>query len=155
MAVRFRVDTQGLQHSEAGFSLIISLIMLVILTLLAVSAIKMSNVNLRSVGNTQFQNEATAAAQQAIEGVMGNVANFYTPVSSTTTITSNNTTYTVALSAPACQKSVLAAGTSVFNSAVNDTYWDIQAVVSEARTGASMTIHQGVRVRLPPSALCP
>jgi Ca2+/Na+ antiporter len=55
---------------QDGIALIVSLIMLVVLTLLVVSAIRSSNVNLRVAGNMQRQAESTAAAQQAIEQVI-------------------------------------------------------------------------------------
>ena len=138
---------------QHGSSLLLSLIMLVVLTLLVVSAIRMSNANLKTVGNMQVKNEAVAAAQQAIEQqVMGNVSNFYTPVDQPITING----YTGTISAPVCLKMVPVSGYSVdFSaSAPKDTYWDIKAVVTDTRTGASATLHQGARVRLDSTATC-
>lgn len=92
------------QYRQNGATLITALIMLVVLTLLVVSAIRSSNTNLRIVGNMQAQEEAVAAAQQAIETVIS--SNFTAnPVSSVTNIDVNHETYAVNLSTPACSGS--------------------------------------------------
>lgn len=56
---------------QVGQTLIVALVMLVVLTLLVVSAIRAGNTNLRIVGNMQLQEEVSAAARQATEQVMG------------------------------------------------------------------------------------
>ncbi len=145
---------------QRGAVLFMGLVLLVAMTLLAVSAIRVSNSSLKVVGNMQAQSEATAAAQQAIDGIMASVNNFYTPVASTATIDTNNdgsTDYSVAVSAPVCLKMVAAEGYSAefAASAPKDTYWDVQAVATATATGVSVTINQGVRVRLASTAVCP
>jgi len=55
---------------QRGATLVVALIMLVLLTLFAVSAMNTSIVNLKVVGNMQSRSEALAAAQQAIETVL-------------------------------------------------------------------------------------
>jgi hypothetical protein len=113
----------------------------------------MSSSNLKTVGNMQFKNEAVAAAQQAIEQqVMGDVSNFYTPVDQPISING----YTGTIFAPVCLKMVAVAGYSLdfAASAPKDTYWDIKAVVTDTRTGASATLHQGARVRMDSTATC-
>jgi Tfp pilus assembly protein PilX len=57
-------------RSQRGAVLLIVLIMLVLLTLFAVSALNTGTTNLKVVGNMQARNEATNAAQQAIETVL-------------------------------------------------------------------------------------
>ena len=52
---------------QRGTTLVIALIMLVLLTLFAVSSMNTATTNLRVVGNMQTKNEALNAAQQAIE----------------------------------------------------------------------------------------
>lgn len=138
---------------QKGSSLLLSLVMLVVLTLLVVSAIRMSNSNLKTVGNMQVRNEAAAAAQQAIEQqVMSDVGNFYTLVDQAIAING----YTGTIFAPVCLKMVAITGYSVdfAASAPKDTYWDIKAVVTDTRTGASATVHQGVKVRMDSTATC-
>jgi len=55
---------------QQGITLIVSLIMLVVVTLLAVYAIRASNTNLRIAGNSQVQAEAEAATDVAIAQVI-------------------------------------------------------------------------------------
>src|SRR5665647_3788905 len=62
---------------QRGSTLLVALIMLVLLTLVAVSAINTASSSIQIVGNAQYREEATAAAQQAIENVISN-ANFQT-----------------------------------------------------------------------------
>lgn len=144
---------------QRGMSLLVSLIMLVALMLLVVSAIRMSNAHLRTVSNMQAQNEAAGAAQQAIEQIVGDVGNFYTPVAKTIAIDINGdgtADFTVSVSAPTCLRMAAVPGYSVdfSESAPKETFWDIRAVVTDGRTGASVTVHQGVKVRMASSATC-
>lgn len=57
-------------HSQRGATLLVALIMLVLLTLFAISALRTSTTNLKVVGNMQARTEALNAAQQAIENVI-------------------------------------------------------------------------------------
>lgn len=61
---------------ERGFVLAIALVMLVILTMLVVSAWRFGNTSLKVAGNMQVKEEAVAAAQQVTEQVIS--ANFTT-----------------------------------------------------------------------------
>ncbi|MCY0854928.1 hypothetical protein [Cupriavidus sp. D39] len=145
---------------EAGVSLLVGLVMLVVLSLLAVSAVRLGNLNLRIVGNQQVKNEATAAARQAIEKVMGTVSSFATPIAQSFSIDINNdgvADYTVQTAAPVCLQMVAADGYSVdfAASAPQDTYWDISAVATDNRTGTTVTVHQGAKVRMASTATCP
>ena len=56
-------------HREKGAVLVISLLMLIVLTLLAVSAINTGTINLRVAGNMQAQTRVELATRQAIEGL--------------------------------------------------------------------------------------
>lgn len=53
-------------HRQRGATLIVSLIMLVLITLLAVSSFSLGKGNMQIVGNMQQRNQAFAAAQQAV-----------------------------------------------------------------------------------------
>lgn len=55
------------RRAQSGITLVVSLIMLIVLTLLVVSAIRFGNINLRIAGNAQTQAEAEAATQVAVE----------------------------------------------------------------------------------------
>jgi len=93
---------------QRGSTLVIGLVMLVVLTMLVLSAIRSSNANMRIVGNMQMQEETAAASQQAIEQVLS--ANFtVSPVSQVVAVDINNdgtTDYTANVSAPVCTGSL-------------------------------------------------
>jgi Tfp pilus assembly protein PilX len=61
--------THEIRH-QRGTTLIVALIMLVLLTLFAVSSFNTANTNLKVVGNMQQKTEALNAAQAAIENVI-------------------------------------------------------------------------------------
>jgi Tfp pilus assembly protein PilX len=93
-------------RGQSGATLLVSMIFLVVLTLMVVSAVKVTNVNTKLVGNMQTEKEANAAAMQAIETT---ISTDFTamPAASTTAVDINNSgqtgsTYTVAVPAPAC-----------------------------------------------------
>lgn len=141
---------------QRGSVLVVGLIMLVLLTLMAVSAINNTTANVQVVGNAQFRDEAAAAAQQAIENAISTAAFVTTPpVAQTIDVNGDGTAdYTVTFSpAPACQ-SYRAVDTSdagvptVCKGEITTCYWtiwDISAVVNDTTTGASVTVHQGIR----------
>jgi PilX N-terminal len=52
---------------QNGITLVMSLIMLMVLTLLVVSAVRFGNINLKISGNAQTETEASAATQVGIE----------------------------------------------------------------------------------------
>lgn len=148
------------QHRQRGATLLVGLIILVVLTLLAVSAIRSSSLNLRIVGNMQFKSEAEAAAQQAIEQVMSSSAIFYTPTAQSIAVDINHdgtTDYTVSIGAPSCLKMATASGYSALfaASAPQDTYWDVKSTVTDSRSGSKIIVHQGVKVRLSAGVTCP
>jgi Tfp pilus assembly protein PilX len=61
--------TSGIRR-QRGTTLIVALIMLVLMTLFAVSSFNTANTNLKVVGNMQQKNEALNAAQAAVESVI-------------------------------------------------------------------------------------
>lgn len=97
---------QHLKLKQEGGALVVSLIMLVVLTMLVISAIMSSNANLQITGNMQMKDEASAAAQQAIEQVIdiSNPVDFTTIVNANQTINVNTgmATYAVVVEKPAC-----------------------------------------------------
>lgn len=62
------------RRNQTGITLVVSLIMLIVLTLLVVSAIRFGNINLKIAGNAQTEAEATAATQVALEKTLQQVA---------------------------------------------------------------------------------
>ena len=90
---------------QGGATLLVSLIMLVVLTLFAISALNLSSTNLNIVGNMQARMEAQAAGQQAIEQVMSSAANFLIPAAQNIAVDINNdgtTDFTANVDKPNC-----------------------------------------------------
>lgn len=171
-------------HFQTGATLITALVMLVVLTLLVLSALRSSTTNLRIVGNMQFQQEAVAAAQQATEQLISSSYFTVSPAASSVSIDINKdgtNDYTANISAPICSGStpltnatpnlpnecissgqaqntgvVFASGVAANNS-MSWCYaqqWDIQTSVSDTRTGASSSMHQGVSLNVPVGTNC-
>lgn len=169
---------------QSGATLVVSLIMLVVLTLLVVSAMRSSNTSLRVIGNMQLKTEVAAAAQQAIEQVIS--TDFVTdPIAQEITVNTGAATYTVAAAKPKCvstrpiineelnietnpldqyclngnpngQYIQGADGTNVNKSpsACSAQLWDIEATATDEDSGATVTIHQGVARRVELGTSC-
>ena len=139
---------------QRGATLIITLIMLVILTLFAVTGFNLSSVNLKVVGNFQQQKAMEAVAQQAIEQIISTATPFsLTPTASTVCVNGSGGGctggYMVAVSAPQCHYTTTAQGYTkkVGELTPEDTDWEIRAQVSDP-LGAQAAIVQGVGIRL-------
>lgn len=142
---------------QQGSTLLVSLIMLVLLTLIAVSAIQSTTSSLQVVGNAQFREEATAAAQDAIEEVVSNTSFMSSPPATKNVDINNDGTpeYTVRFTpAPSCSvfKPVDTTQTGLpvecygsIGSLCYWTTWDVTAAVTDTTTGANISVHQGVR----------
>ena len=154
-------------REQRGATLIVGLIMLVLITLMMVTAFMMSSTNLKAVGNMQARDEAIAAANVAIERVVS--SDFTTaPVASTESVNIDNDgaiEYTVAVARPTCIKSV---GITTLPASDPDatmctvgsggaplcyeTTWEISATVSPtgaaAATGVAATVKQGISKRV-------
>jgi hypothetical protein len=92
------------RHGQRGISLLLGMIMLVLLTLLALSAFQASNVNLRIAGNMQVRQEIQSAAQTAIENVLSSPSFVDTSIPvPPATVALNGASYTVDFTpAPSC-----------------------------------------------------
>ena len=154
--------------SQRGVTLLISLIMLLILTLFAVTMIRMSNTNVMIVGNLQTQRALEAIAEQAIETDL-NSANFYNDQINGTNCWASNAQsatfgsgscfagasvngYSVTLYKPKCLYTQKSSGYSaISNVAPDDDFFEVTAVATDPTTGtqATVTIVQGVKVTLP------
>lgn len=95
-----------IKRRQAGATLVVALVMLVLMTLLAVSAINLGTGNLKMVGNMQYQQEASSAAQAAVNQVLSKASYLTQPASTPNemTVHVNGHDYTVQLSRP-CLKS--------------------------------------------------
>lgn len=66
-------------HRQQGITLIMALVMLVLLTLLALTSFNLAGSNLQIVSNMQQHDEAVAAAREVIEETISNTRFFETP----------------------------------------------------------------------------
>ena len=94
------------RNPQSGMTLVIALVMLVVLTLLVVSAVRFGNINLRIAGNVQTETEAAAAAQVAVESTIATMAaspNISSIASQpSVTVSTGGQSYQVAVTAPGC-----------------------------------------------------
>lgn len=136
----------GYSH-QRGSVLFVSLVMLVMLTLVVVNAINISGVNLKIVGNMQHRAATEAAAQRAVEQVLGSAGNFYSPTAAVSVAAPSGMTVSVS------NRTCLAYGPAPGYSAISgmspeDTQWDLRVTVTDGVTGSSTTMSQGVRIRM-------
>jgi Tfp pilus assembly protein PilX len=158
---------RGFQSRQGGAVLLIALIMLVVLTLFAITAIRTGNIGFKVVGNQQAQKLMEASAQEAIEQVISSLGNFdpVTIVPSSTTVAQRvcvNGSVPVAIPPATCASGTqvdvapvrcIASTRSQFDSltqpmATYDNVWEIVATVTDSATGAKATYHQGVKIRM-------
>lgn len=149
------------RRPQEGVTLIITLVMLVMLTLFAVSAIRLANVNLRIVGNYQWQKEMESLTDSAIEQVASAAANFgLTPadqdickdgrVVATGSCSLLLNPKIGSLRAPRCLSSQVATGyTGNIDDPLTpmDNSWEITATATDSWSGAKVTITRGFSVR--------
>ena len=166
------------RRGQRGVTLVVGLIMLILITLMVTAAFTLSTSNLKSVGNMQFRNESIAAANKAIEQMVG--ADFPTgflsvPAAQTITFDINNdgtTDYSVAVAQPACIQAAQVVGSVASNACSGirggalagcpapnwSTLWDVTASVKDAVSGSDVTVRQGVRMEVTDvqrTAVCP
>jgi Tfp pilus assembly protein PilX len=160
--VRFNVMNRTFipVSQQRGISLVMSLIMLVVLTMIAISATYSTSSSIRIVGNMQMQDEALTAAQAAIDKKLSSLNTFTTPASADIEIDVNRdgaTDYTVTVAAPVCMSSKPKSGYSatMASSAPQQTTWDMSATVVNTSTGARVQVNQGVRIDMLPYQGCP
>lgn len=132
---------------QRGATLLVSLIMLVVLTLFAVTGFNLSSVNLKIAGNFQQQRYVESVVQQEIDRVISTSTIFNAPVAPPA-VTIDGVTVNIA--APACNYFATATGyTKIVGSLVpEDTEWELRATGTDTLGGAKAAITQGVRARL-------
>jgi hypothetical protein len=152
------------RQGQRGATLIVALIMLVLMTLVLVSGFSLSTSNLKSVGNMQMREESVAAANRALEVVIGSSFTDAPQAQEIEVdINSDGTNdYTVAVALPVCTRVALASAGGVTQWGVTAslggagggggatwyTDWDLDATVTDDSSGAKVRVRQGVRVLL-------
>ena len=149
------------QQSQRGAALIVGLIMLVLVTVMLISALVMSTSGFRSVSNMQFREEAIAAANRAIDQVISSPF-MLTPEAETISVDIDNDgdeDYSVDIDEPVCISATEAFGADPSSLQVSpaltvsstwNTVWDIRATVNadENAGGAAIVVRAGVRALL-------
>ena len=150
-------------------TIFVSMILLLLITLMVITAYSLSTTNLRAVGNVQAREEAIAAANAIIEKTIS--VNFWEitvasdPPEEVDINADGVTDYFVELAAPRCVRvfpinrttsaSVTLPGMSA--SEAWNTVWELDATASQPTTGARVRVIQGIRTILKTSlkdALC-
>jgi Tfp pilus assembly protein PilX len=165
-----------MKSRQEGVTLFVALVLLVIVTLLAVSSFRVSNTNLKVVASMQGKGESVAAAQAAIENVISTAAFAENPqlvasLPHTVDITGMGDpkfVYNVSLNPPPkCLKArptnpaeldinkpedrpcfgTALVGQANLATSCAETVWEITAVTTDAVTQAQTTVRQGVSMR--------
>lgn len=146
---------------QQGAILIIGIIMLMVLTLFAVAAMNLANINLQIVGNFQWQRQNEILTETAIEQLLSDGNNFST--TTTARVVCSNSTIAIAggcpsgttevgtINAPLCSSYRAAEGyTKKLGELVpEDSDWIIRASVNDSGTsGATVTIVRGISARM-------
>lgn len=160
------MELNPLRRCQRGVVLLVSLIMLIVMTLLATSAIRMATVNLRTINNLQARAEAMTAAQAALDRVMD--TNFTDNINGTQQTLSiaidASKSYNVAIARPCIaqvnpiknidldisktedQKCFDALSNPW--SACSQTVWQVSATVNDGWFGANIGIVQGTGIKM-------
>ena len=155
---------------ERGAALVIGLIMLVLITLMLITALNLGTTNYRAMTNMQFRSEAVSAANKAIEQVISTPFTA-APAAEAINVDIDNdadTDYIVNVAVPQCLSSTPAFGSdpsslslpaSMTASSTWNTVWDLDATAADtAQSGTNVRVRAGVRVLLSEAekaAVCP
>ena len=164
---------------QKGATLLIGLIMLVLLTLMAITSFNLGKSNLQIVGNLQFRNETVRAAEEAVEAAISKPDSVTIASTSTVDVNADGTpdvSVTVTptlLQAHVKKNSALdlsdpgqlgctlgqaqafgVVGAATGNSLCASTLYDLRVVAREAATNTSVELHQGVSVQVPADTVC-
>ena len=158
---------------QRGAALVVGLIMLVLITLMLVTALNLGTTNFRAMTNMQFRSEAIAAANKAIEQVISSPFTAAPAAEAINVDLDNNAVndYVVQIAVPQCVSATQAFGAdpsslslpvSMSASSTWNTVWDVDASIDGADpanvSGTAMRVHAGVRVLLSEAekdAVCP
>jgi hypothetical protein len=155
---------------ERGAALVVGMIMLVLITLMLITALNLGTTNYRAMTNMQFRAEAVSAANKAIEQVISTPFTV-APAAEDIDVDIDNDAdmdYTVAVATPECiyaapafgaDPSSLSLPTSMTVSSTWNTVWDLDATAEDtANAGTNVRVRAGVRVLLSEAekdAVCP
>ena len=145
-----------LRKQRGVVTIFVSMILLLLITLLVITAYSLSTTNLRAVGNVQAREEALAAANSVIEGIIPLAFWEITTAQTDQPVDLNMdgvTDYLVDLEKPRCVRATQVASTTsasvtlpgMTSIAAWKTVWELDATATEATTGTRVRVLQGVR----------
>jgi hypothetical protein len=148
---------------QAGTTLLVVLIMLVALTLLAITGMRMGTTSLQVVGNMQARKFVDNIAQQSVEDVMNSIVPFNSPTGAVTLRTPGGNVAAaagtwVSLTSPAgvdvrvsartCLATAPASGYSAVSTiAPEDNLWQYSVDVRDNFTKSTSSTVQGTKIR--------
>jgi hypothetical protein len=156
------LSNQRAARNQRGAALVVSLIMLALVTLIVITALNIGSSNFRAVSNTQFRDEAIAAAELAIQDVISSDFAAAPAAQLGLEVDLNEdgvTDYIVDIAEPQCifasqasdaDPSSLALPGAMTAASTWNTVWDLDATVVPAGNagGAAVRIRTGVRLLL-------
>lgn len=150
--------------NQSGIALVAALVMLVLLTLLAVTMIRTGTLNLRIAQNVQLQQDAEAAAQIGIERVVGRAFFFANPLADPNIPVIGGVGddqlggFTVTVDNRECINATPREGDSIGGQSsltnpggtigFENTLWLVTARAEDASSGARATVRQGVGMQM-------
>ena len=164
---------------QKGATLLVGLIMLVLLTLMAVTSFRLGRSNLQIVGNMQFRNETLRAAEEAVEGVISKPTSVTAASAASVDVNADgvpDVTITITptlVQAHVKKNSALdltdpgqlgctlgqaqafgVVGAATGNSLCAATLYDLAVVATQAATNTRVELHQGVSIQVPADSVC-
>lgn len=149
---------------QQGATLVIALIMLVMITLFAVTMVRLSNTSMQVVGNMQTQRSLEASAQHAIENKISTIdffndavdnvnqfatATFVDETPTSPLVTPTSSVVTVRIQKPVCVAQREATGYSLGSPLTpQDNVFEVKATSTDSVTNASVELVQGFKIRM-------
>lgn len=156
-----RRRTTGTVRADRGAALVVSLIMLALVTLMVIVAMNVGSSNFKVVSNTQYRDEAVAAAELAIQQVVSTPFTDDPQAEEILVDINHDDTddYVVGIAEPECifagpaeaaEASSAALPVAMSTASTWNTVWQLEATVTPAEnTGqAAVRLRSGVRVLL-------
>lgn len=134
------------QRKQSGFVLILTLIILVALSLVAIPAMRAANINMKIISNEANRDLLRNRVHRAVEVMVNDASGttYTVPITHDIVVDGQN----VKVAKPECISAQPASGYSV-NDAIppEDTIWEVVAN-AKSTSGSSVTVVQGLKIRM-------
>lgn len=132
-------------HRQEGAILAISLIVLVILSAAALSAVNIARIDLKIASNVQSQEMVSNNLNQSLEKHISDIAVFNEPEKAHDQVGIAD----IEIAKSECVASKPSSGYSALSGiSPEDTYWKIEATARDSVTGVSMAVTQGMKIKM-------